>query len=149
VTLVIDASAALYLLASEQGIEPFATFDLVSPALLWSEVTSVLNEMRWRRELSPVLAQTAFDRLIAAPIDRRTDDGLYRDAREVARTLGWAKTYDAEYVALARALEVDLMSRDERLRRGASRLISVVTPDQVVPPEPATRRGLPPPFEAT
>jgi len=28
VTLVIDASAALYLLASQEGIEPFATFDL-------------------------------------------------------------------------------------------------------------------------
>jgi predicted nucleic acid-binding protein len=73
----------------------------VSPALLWSEVTSVLNEMRWRGDLSHALAQTAFDRLFASPIDRRTDDGLYRDAREVARTLGWAGTYDAEYVALA------------------------------------------------
>ena len=137
-TLVIDASAALYLLASERGIEPFATFELVSPALLWSEVTSVLNEMRWRGELSPALAQTAFDRLLASPIDRRADDGQYRDAREVARTLGWAKTYDAEYVALARALEVDLMSRDERLRRGAARLITVVKPDYLVPPEHST-----------
>lgn len=138
-TLVIDASAALYLLASREGIEPFAPFDLVSPALLWSEVTSVLNEMRWRRELSPELAQTAFDRLLGSPIDRRTDDGLYRDAREVARTLGWAKTYDAEYVALARSLHVDLMSRDERLRRGAAHLVSVVTPDELVPPEHSTR----------
>jgi len=138
VTLVIDASAALYLLASQEGIEPFATFDLVSPALLWSEVTSVLNEMRWRGELSPDLAQTAFDRLLASPIDRRTDDGLYRDAREVARTLGWAKTYDAEYVALARTLHVDLMSRDARLRRGAERLIRVITPDGLVPPEHST-----------
>jgi predicted nucleic acid-binding protein len=144
VTLVIDASAALYLLASEQGIEPFGTFDLVSPALLWSEVTSVLNEMRWRRELSPALAQTAFDRLLASPIERRTDDGLYRDAREVARTLGWAKTYDAEYVALARALQVGLLSRDDRLRRGAARLITVVTPDELVPPEHPTGSDLEP-----
>lgn len=137
-TLVIDASAALYLLASERGIEPFTTFELVSPALLWSEVTSVLNEMKWRGELSAPLAQTAFDRLLASPIDRRAGDDLYRDAREVARTLGWAKTYDAEYVALARALEVDLMSRDERLRRGAARLIRVITPDELVPPEHST-----------
>ena len=137
-TLVIDASAALYLLASERGLEPFARFDLVAPALLWSEVTSVLNEMRWRGELSPALAQTAFDRLLASPIDRHADDGLYRDAREVAKTLGWAKTYDAEYVALARALEVDLMSRDERLRRGAARSIPVITPDELVPPEHST-----------
>lgn len=140
-TLVIDASAALYLLASERGIEPFATFNLVSPALLWSEVTSVLNEMRWRGELSPALAQTAFDRLLASPIDRRADDGLYRDARDVAKLLGWAKTYDAEYVALAHALEVDLMSRDERLRRGAARLITVITPDELIPPEHSTGLG--------
>jgi predicted nucleic acid-binding protein len=138
VTLVIDASAALYLLASERGIEPFAKFELVSPALLWSEVTSVLNEMRWRGDLTPALAQTAFDRLLASPIRRRADEGLYRDARDVARLLGWAKTYDAEYVALARALGIDLMSRDERLRRGASRLITVVTPDELVPPEHST-----------
>lgn len=137
-TLVIDASAALYLLASEKGIEPFATFDLVSPALLWSEVTSVLNEMRWRRQLSPALARTAFDRMLASPIDRRTGDGLYREAREVAKTLGWAKTYDAEYVALARMLQVDLMSRDERLRRGAAGLVRVITPDELVPPEHST-----------
>ena len=134
-TLVIDASAALYLLASERGIDPFTTFDLVSPPLLWSEVTSVLSEMRWRGEVSAVLAQTAFDRLLESPIARRAGDDLYRDAREVARTLGWAKTYDAEYVALARSLEVDLMSRDQRLRRGTARLINVVTPDELVPPE--------------
>lgn len=135
VTLVIDASAALYLLASERGIEPFARFELVSPALLRSEVTSVLNEMRWRGELTPALAQTAFDRLLASPIDRRSDDDLYRDAREVAKALGWAKTYDAEYVAPARDLDVDLTSRDERLRRGAAPLITVVTPDELVPPQ--------------
>ena len=137
-TLVIDASAALYLLASERGVEPFAPFQLASPALLWSEVTSVLNEMRWRGELSAALAQAALDRLLASPIDRHAGDGLYRDARQVARTLGWAKTYDAEYVALARTLDVDLMSRDERLCRGAARLVTVITPDELVPPEHST-----------
>jgi predicted nucleic acid-binding protein len=135
VTLVIDASAALYLVASEPGIESFTTFELVSPALLWSEVTSVLNEMRWRGELSAPLAQAAFDRLLASSIDRHAGQDLYRDAREVAKTLGWAKTYDAEYVALARTLEADLLSRDDRLRRGAGRLVTVVTPDELVPPE--------------
>jgi predicted nucleic acid-binding protein len=94
-----------------------------------------LNEMTWRGELSAPLAQAAFDRLLAAPIDRHAGDGMYRNAREVARTLGWAKTYDAEYIALASRLDVDLLSRDERLRRGAGRIVNVVSPDQLVPPE--------------
>jgi predicted nucleic acid-binding protein len=137
--LVVDASAVLYLLASQEGVEPFADLELTAPALLWSEVTSVLNEMRCRGELSSALADAAFDRLIASPIDRRASDELYHDAREVARELGWAKTYDAEYVALARRLGVQLLSRDERLRRGADRLVTVVAPDDLVPPEDSTR----------
>jgi len=136
--LVIDASAALYLLASENGVEPFADLELTAPALLWSEVTSVLNEMRWRGELSWALADAMFDRLIASPIERQVRDELYRDARDVARALGWAKTYDAEYIALARTLEVPLLSRDHRLRRGAGRLITVVAPDELLPPEHST-----------
>ena len=137
--LVIDASAALYLLASENGVEPFADLELTAPALLWSEVTSVLNEMRWRSELSAPLADAAFDRLLASPIDRYASEELYRDARAAARELGWAKTYDAEYVALARRLEVQVLSRDDRLRRGAGRLITVVAPDELLPPEQSTR----------
>jgi len=133
-TIVVDASAALYLLASEAGIDPFASQGLVSPALLWSEVTSVLNEMRWRKELSSSLAEEVFGRLLGAPIERHADPDLYRTARDIAHTLGWAKTYDAEYVALAHRLDVPLLSRDERLRRGAGRVITVVAPDELIPP---------------
>lgn len=133
--LVIDASATLYLLASQDGIDPFGGLGLAAPALLWSEVTSVLNEMRWRGELSAALADAAFDRLMSSPIEMHTGEDIYRDACEVGRELGWAKTYDAEYVGLARRHAVRLVSRDERLRRSASRLITVVAPDDVLPPE--------------
>ena len=132
--LVIDASAVLYLLASEDGIHPFADLGLTAPALLWSEVTSVLNEMQWRGELSVALAETAFDRLMSAPIERHNGDQMYRDAREIGRQLRWAKTYDAEYVALAQRHAARLVSRDERLRRGAGRLVTVVAPDDVLRP---------------
>ncbi|MDQ6909298.1 MAG: type II toxin-antitoxin system VapC family toxin [Actinomycetota bacterium] len=136
--LVIDASAALYLLASVDGMEPLANIELVAPALLWSECTSVLNEMRWRGQVSEALASGAFERLLAAPIARRAEDGIYAGAREVTKELGWAKTYDAEYVALARILGANLLTRDERLRRGASRLVTVVGPDDMIPPEHST-----------
>ncbi len=119
-------------------MEPLASLDLVAPALLWSEVTSVLNEMRWRGEVSEELAGSAFDRLLTATITRRADASLCAEARDVARELGWKKTYDAEYVALARLLDTSLLSRDERLRHGAGRLITVVGPDEVIPPEHST-----------
>jgi len=69
-------------------LEPLASLDLVAPALLWSEVTSVLNEMRWRGEVSQELAESAFDRLSTATISRRADTSLYAEARGVARELG-------------------------------------------------------------
>jgi predicted nucleic acid-binding protein len=129
--LVIDASAALYLLASADGIEPFTHLGLAAPALLWSEVTSVLNEMHGRGELSTDLAEAAFDRLMSSPIERHTGDQLYRDAREVGRQLGWAKTCDAEYVALARLLRCRLLTTDAKLRTSASKAADVVGPTEL------------------
>lgn len=124
--LVVDASAALALLASEEGIEPLTSHRLVAPPLLWSEVTSVLNEMRRRREISDALADVAFERLVAAPIGRRSGAELYRRARAVARRLGWAKTYDAEYVALAGMVDGSLLTLDGRLRRGAGHVVTMI-----------------------
>ncbi|CAN5254264.1 hypothetical protein BH18ACT4_BH18ACT4_09190 [soil metagenome] len=131
---VVDASATLYLVASEDGLEALAGLELVAPALLWSEVTSVLNEMRWRQEISEPLARAAFDRLLDAPISRRASAELYRRASTIAAELGWAKTYDAEYVALAQELGTTLITRDERLRRGAGRVVEVSGPDEIAPP---------------
>jgi predicted nucleic acid-binding protein len=87
--------------------------------------------MRRRREISDALATAVFDRLSRAPIGRRANIELYRQASAVADELGWAKTYDAEYVALARRMRTRLITRDERLQRGAGRLIEVVGPDDL------------------
>lgn len=52
-------------------------------------------------------------------------------AWEVAEEFGWAKTYDAEYVALAKRNDCRLVTVDGRLRRGAERLGFVVTPAEL------------------
>jgi predicted nucleic acid-binding protein len=132
VNLVIDASAVLHLVASDEGLQPLEGHDLVAPALLWSEATSVLNETRWRGEISEELAKVAFDRLLDAPVARRSNVQLYREAQRVAGDLGWAKTYDAEYVALARLESRRLVTQDARLQRGAGRLVEIVGIDDVV-----------------
>ena len=129
-TVVIDASAALHAAASEQGLNEFSV-TLVAPALLWSECTSVLREMQYRGEISAALKEAALARIVDGPIQRRSPRRLYVEADRLAVALGWAKTYDAEYVALARMLDAPLLTRDARLERGAGRVLSRVNPDDL------------------
>lgn len=110
------------------GFRLFGAEDLVAPALLWSEASSVIHEMRWRREISDELASTAFEALLAGPVARREPQRLRREAWRIANDLGWAKTYDAEYVALARILACPLFTVDDRLGRVAARIVEVVGP---------------------
>jgi predicted nucleic acid-binding protein len=125
---VVDSSAVVQACLAADGFGLFGEEDLVAPALLWSEAHSVIHELWWRREISERLASIAFDALLAAPIAVRTPRRLYREAWRVAEELGWAKTYDAEYVALARILRCRLFTVDDRLRRGAGRVVEILGP---------------------
>jgi predicted nucleic acid-binding protein len=46
-------------------------------------------------------ADIALDRMLRAQIRFHASRELVSDATRIARHFGWAKTYDAEYVALA------------------------------------------------
>lgn len=70
-------------------------------------------------------------RLLKAPVKIRTPTGLIRVAWRVADDLDWAKTYDAQYVALAQMLECQLVSVDERLLRRVARLGVAVRPREL------------------
>jgi predicted nucleic acid-binding protein len=129
--IVIDASIALSAALSRDGFARIAGLDLVAPPLLWSETLSTLREHAWRREISPDQADASRAALLAAPVRRRAPRRLYAEAWQVAEHLGWAKTYDAEYVALARLLGCRLLTRDARLRRGAARLVDAVGPTEL------------------
>lgn len=129
--LVVDAGVALYAATSAGGFERLAPHDPVAPPLMWSEALSVLHAGLWRDVTSVELATSARARLLASPVARRVPDDLYVEAWQVADELGWARTYDAEYVALARLLGCRLITTDERLRRGASRVVDIIGPDDL------------------
>ena len=126
--IVLDASAAVQACLAADGFDLFGNEDLIAPVLFWSEVSSALHEMRWRKEISASLADIAFDRLLAAPVSGRSPKRLRREAWRVAEELGWMKTYDAEYVALARMAPCRLFTVDARLRRGASHVVQIIGP---------------------
>ncbi len=106
---------------------------LIAPPLLWSEVPSALHEMAFRGEISKALAELALQRFLSGKlsIGEQRSEGLATAAWEVAEEFGWAKTYDAEYVALAKAEGCRLVTLDSRLRRGTDRLGFVVTPAEL------------------
>jgi predicted nucleic acid-binding protein len=106
---------------------------LIAPPLLWSEVPSVLHEMAFRGDITDALAELALRRFLGGklPIAEERSDDLAAAAWQVAEDFGWAKTYDAEYVALAKLNDCRLVTVDRRLRRGADRLGFVVTPTEL------------------
>ena len=103
----------------------------MAPPLMWSEARSGLHEALWRGELSAGAAARVLSELEGCPVEPRTDPRMGAEAWRVAEELGWAKTYDAEYVALALLLGTRLVTLDGRLRRGADRFGCVVAPHEL------------------
>ena len=103
----------------------------MAPYLMWSEASSVLHELRWRKEISSELAATAVRRLSQADISPRRPKGLTDEAWRIADRLGWAKTYDAEYLALAWLLRCQLLTTDAKLKNAGTRVVGVIGPTEL------------------
>lgn len=129
--LVVDASLVVTWSTGARDIEELAPGPRCAPPLMWSEARSALHERTWRRELGVDEANHARARLASADVKVRTHPRLAEEAWRIADELGWAKTYDAEYVALASLLDCRLVTVDGRLRRGADRLGFVVGPTEL------------------
>jgi len=125
--VVLDAGAALHILAATRPMpSPPA---LHAPRLLRSEVLSALHAQVWRGVVPQDAAQEMLRRLGDLPLSLYADERRLHDrAWSIADELGWAKTYDAEYVALAQLLDIPLLTVDARLARGVEHLVRIVGP---------------------
>ncbi len=122
---VVDASAVLHLAA--EGIEVAPEHQLLAPTLLRSQTLSALHESVQRGEIPADVARDRLARIGRMPIRLLGDGVLRRRAWEIADRLGWASTYDAEYVALTQlqadafvTLDVELARRVEGIVPTAS-----------------------------
>jgi predicted nucleic acid-binding protein len=95
---VVDASAVLEL--ASEGIEVSREHQLLAPTLLRSQTLSVLHEAVQRGEIPADVASDRLARIGRMPIRLLGDAVLRRRAWDLADQLGWASTYNAEYVAL-------------------------------------------------
>lgn len=86
--------------------------------------------MQWRGELRSQQTGPMLNRLLDAPVQVVEPGGLMREAWKVSEEMGWAKTYDANYVALARMSACKLVTIDARMRRATARLGFVVGPTE-------------------
>jgi predicted nucleic acid-binding protein len=112
---VVDCGAVLRLAAEE--IEVAAEHELLAPTLLRSQTLSALHEAVHRGEIPLDVALERLARIQALPIRLLGDAVLRRNAWQLADRLGWAETYDAEYVALTRLQADALVTLDAELAR--------------------------------
>ena len=129
--LVLDANVAITACTGSDGLAEFGQEDLVAPPLLWSETRSVLHALVWRGVIDDGLARRTLARLESGRIRQRTHRQLSARTWSLADSFGWAKTYDAEYVALAMLFGCRLVTTDDRLRRATEKLGFVVSPSEL------------------
>jgi predicted nucleic acid-binding protein len=129
--LVIDANVARAACGGEGDGFAVLGDDLVSVPLMWSEARASLHLALVKGEIERSDGQIIHDRLENCPVDRVDPPELGREAWRLADEFGWGRTYDAEYVALAKLLGCRLVTLDTRLRRGTDRLGIVITPAEL------------------
>jgi predicted nucleic acid-binding protein len=129
--LVIDANVAAAACGGEgDGFKALGD-ELASVPLMWSEARSSLHLKLHKGEIGREDAEIIHARLESCPVQRMDPPNLGSETWRIAEEMGWGRTYDAEYVALATLLGCRLVTLDTRLRRGADRLGMAITPSEL------------------
>jgi predicted nucleic acid-binding protein len=124
---VVDAGAVLHL-ASEE-VEVPAEHELLAPTLLRSQTLSALHEAVQRGKIPAEVARDRLTRIGRMPIRLLGDAVLRRRAWDVADQLGWASTYDAEYVALTQLQADAFITLDAELARSVEGIVETASID--------------------
>jgi predicted nucleic acid-binding protein len=94
--------------------------DLVAPALLYSEVVSVIRQQAHREALEQADAEQLLALFLRLGIRRVDDVRLYRRAFELATQYGHSRAYDAHYLAVAEREQCLLWTADDELHESTT-----------------------------
>jgi predicted nucleic acid-binding protein len=98
---------------------------LLAPTLIRSQVLARLYGAVQAGEVSRRDARTCLDHLRGLRLRLLGDRVLQRTAWAVAAGLGWADTFDAEYVALTQLQADAFVTLDDDLARAVAHLVTV------------------------
>ncbi len=124
---VVDAEAVIHL--ARAGVEVSGEHELLAPTLLRSQTLSALHEAVQRGEIPADDARDLLARIGRMQIRLLGDAVLRRRAWEVADQLGWASTYDAEYVALTQLQADAFVTLDQELARSVEGIVATASVD--------------------
>ena len=122
---VVDSSAVLHLASSDTEVP--AKHKLLAPTLLRSQTLSDLHEAVQRGEIAAEVARDHLARIGRMPIRLLGDAVLRRRAWELADRLGWAQTYNAEYVALTQLQADAFITLDKELARSVKGIVETAS----------------------
>ena len=125
---VVDASAVLHLASA--GVEVPGAHKLLAPTLLRSQTLSALHEAVQRGEIPADVARDRLTSIGRMPIRLLGDAVLRRRAWDLAdHQLGWASTYNAEYVALTQLQADAFVTLDAELARSVDGIVATASID--------------------
>ena len=124
---VVDAGAALHLATT--GVEVGSAHELLAPTLLRSQTLSALHEAVQRGEIPADVARDRLTRIGRMPIRLLGDAVLRRRAWDLADQLGWASTYNAEYIALTQLQADAFVTLDAELARSVEGIVATAPID--------------------
>lgn len=88
---------------------------LTAPRLFRSEIAAVVRKVVYQGRMTAEQGRTMLAHLLLYPVTFYEDDGLLKDAYELATRFNRPRTYDAQYMALAERLNCEFWTADERL----------------------------------
>ena len=131
---VVDATAVLHL--ASEGVEVSGAHELLAPTLLRSQVLSALHEAVQKGEIPADVGRERLAAIGRMSIRLLGDGVLRRRAWDIADQLGWASTYNAEYVALTQLQADALVTLDAELARSVETVVATASIDDLLQAEP-------------